>query len=169
MVLLVQKRNVKGLVALIDKINTSAGSLAPRAIFGCLESAIEGAGSPNVPAVNTTRKHLSLILGDKDEYPDESLVIPIQAQKAVQKATNKSMGKMRRGAWNKSLKDGTGSSRNGKDKMKGKKRRTREDSDEEDDEEDEEDDEEDRTTYHAPGTVITQKVRIFGLCRVLRS
>lgn len=115
-------------------------------------SATSGASAPSIAPIKTVTKHTKLIIGDQDEYPDESVTINVLVQKATQKASAKSMQKMRKGTWKKNLNDPIQTSSNGK---KGKKRRRGSD-DEEEDEAEEED--EDRTTYHDPGALVPEKV-----------
>lgn len=91
---------------------------------------------------------LQLSIGDVDEHPDESIQFEVEIQKAVQKASGKSMQKMRKGAWDKSL-ESTAKA------VAGKKRRRDEDADEE---AEDEDDEQDRQALHEPGALTVQKV-----------
>lgn len=91
---------------------------------------------------------MQLTIGDNDEHPDESIRFDVEIQKAVQKASGKSMQKMRKGAWDRSL-ESTAKA------VAGKKRRRDEDADEEEEEEDEDD----RQALHEPGAITVQKVR----------
>jgi hypothetical protein len=74
----------------------------------------------------------------------------VSLQKAAQKAASKSLGKMRRGAWTKTLSNKKANASDGK----GKKRAR--DYSEDEDEEDEDD--EDRSTLHQPGELAQDKV-----------
>lgn len=122
-----------------------------RALLGSILSAIAGASAPSIAPIKTVTKHTKLIIGDEDEFPDEALAINVLVQKATQKASAKSMQKMRKGAWKKSLTDFSG---NGHANGEQKKKRKRGGSDDEDDE----DDDEDRSTFHDPGALVPEKV-----------
>ena len=142
-----QKHNVQSLHALCDEVNKQclAGGHNPRALIDGLGSAIQGAGGPVISPVNTQHKHVQLSIGDVDVARDESLSFKVEIQKATQRAAAKSMGKMRRGAWTKTLADTTGSV--------GNKKRRRDPDVHEDVEE-----EEDRETLHDAGAIVAEKV-----------
>lgn len=82
-------------------------------------------------------------------------------QKATQKASGKSMQKMKKGAWHKNLadplpdEDGGGIGKSGKRKRERTKSSRGGDDQEEDDGDAEE---EDRTTFHDPGALVPEKV-----------
>lgn len=126
----------------------------PRAILGSIRPALEGASQPSVAPVATTKKRVDLIIGDADALPDSSVKFSVYVQKATQKASAKSMQKMRRGAWKRELGRQEAVKENGSGS---KKRRKPSDEDEQGDD----DDDEDRATLHQPGTLITEKVSRF--------
>ena len=150
--MLTQKKNVAGLRKLVTEINKEGEG---RALIGPVEAAIDGASKPSIAPVKTTTKIIKLTLGDMDEFPDESLSFEVEVQKAVQKASAKSMQKMRKGAWARKH-----PSTNRTEAASGKKRRRNDE--EEDDDQAEEGDGDDKHSVYAPGAIAAEKVcRIF--------
>lgn len=149
-----QKANIDGIRALVNKLNDLASETGQaRALLGSILSATAGASAPSIAPIKTVTKQTKLIIGDEDEFPGESLSFNVLVQKATQKASAKSMQKMRKGTWKKSLSDTTGINSLNGDKKKKRKRG----SDDEDEAEEEDDD--DRTTFHDPGALVPEKVR----------
>ena len=145
--------NVDGLMALFQRANELGArhrAKMPRVSTAPVQGYIALARQPSVPVVATTSKLLPLHIGDPDKFPDESLTMQISLQKAAQKAASKSLGKMRRGAWTKTLSNKKGSASD----SKGKKRAR----DYSDDEDEEDEDDEDRATFHQPGELAQDKV-----------
>jgi hypothetical protein len=135
----------------VDKINQlSESSGQSRALLGSILSATAGASAPSIAPIKTVTKHTKLVIGDEDEAPNETVSINVMVQKATQKAAAKSMQKMRKGAWKKSLTDPL---KNGHGAGGKKKRRRGSD----EDEEAEEEDDEDRSTLHDPGALVPEK------------
>lgn len=122
-------------------------------MLGSILTAIAGASAPSIAPIKTVTKHTKLVIGDEDEFPDETLSFNVLVQKATQKASAKSMQKMRKGTWKKSLTDFSSNGHANGDQKKKRKRG----SDDEDDEADEDD--EDRSTFHDPGALVPEKVR----------
>lgn len=158
-----QRTNVAGITSLVNRITTASSRISPtsalagpHARFGCLSSALEGASAPSIAPIKTTNKSVSLVLGDPDAEPGQSLDVRVCLQKAVQKAATQSMGRMRRGAWNRSLRDDIKSKNGAKEKRKGRKRRAG--SGEDEDAEEASGSEEDDGVYRPPGEIVNERV-----------
>ena len=147
-----QRANINGIRALVDKLNDLASSSGQlRALLGSVISATAGASAPSIAPIKTVTKQTKLIIGDEDEFPNETLSFNVLVQKATQKASGKSMQKMRKGTWNKSLTDKINNGQSNGDKKRKRKRGN-------DDEDEAEDDDEDRSTLHDPGALVPEKV-----------
>lgn len=117
-------------------------------MLGDVTSATEGAAAPAVAPIATKRVLLKLTIGDVDEHPAESIEFEVEVQKATQKAAGKSMGKMRKGAWDRTL---AGEKERA---QTGTKRRRDEDEEEEPEEAD------GNIMVEEAGRITTQKVRL---------
>lgn len=160
-----QRINVESLTNFVNKINKFSEQFGqPRALMGSVHDAIQQAGAPAVTQVQTRRQPLLLHIGDTEADPHEAMSFNVEVQKATQRAPVKTMQKMRRGAWHKSLKSGNEDEADGvTSKDRGKKRRRSEDGDDDDDTREHE---EDHVGAQAPGQVVQEKVRA-ELCRLL--
>lgn len=140
-----QRINVARLQKLAVDINDQCPPGSERVLIGDLMSAIEGASAPSVAPIRTVTKVLKLTIGDMDEFPGQSIAFDVELQKATQKASGKSMGRMRKDAWNKTLEQA-------RTQVAGQKRRRGQDSDDEAEEDDE-------VGYtQEPGNLVTQKL-----------
>lgn len=147
-----QKTNINGLRALVNKLNQLASSSGQsRALLGSVLSATAGASAPSIAPIKTVTKCTKVIIGDEDEFPNETLSFNVLVQKATQKASAKSMQKMRKGTWKKTLLDPVNGEK--------KKKRKRGTNNEEDEDDEAEEDDEDRSTFHDPGALVPEKVR----------